>query len=91
MGDVLLAVQRAQQTPYVGLAPNDEVRALVLDCVLVADDDDLYAWSRSLEAGGSFSSAGDGSAVSEAGSASAGGVLKRSFDRWLVKNSVASS
>jgi len=75
--------------PYVGLVANEDVRSLLLDGVLVTDEDELYEWSLSLEGGGSFnadgggSGAGGGRSGSVGGSGSAGGMLKRSFERWV--------
>jgi len=76
MGDVLVGIQRAQQMPYTGLTPNEDVRALLLDMILVTDEDELYEWSQNLEPSGSFS-------ASDGGNGSAGRILKRSFERWV--------
>lgn len=90
MGDVIVGVQRAQQTPYTGLVANEEVRALVLDGMVVTDEDELYQWSQSREPSGSFS-ASDGGGSASAGGTTGGRSLKRSFDRWLMRSSVALS
>ncbi|KAL2350220.1 ras guanine nucleotide exchange factor domain-containing protein [Cryomyces antarcticus] len=49
MGEVILALQKAQGTPYPPMTKNEDVRMLVLDCKLVKDDDDLYDRSTQVE------------------------------------------
>lgn len=52
MGDTLTVLRKAQSIPYTGFAPNEAVKAALLDVRLCKDDDQLWERSLALEAGG---------------------------------------
>ncbi|KAF7873945.1 hypothetical protein EAF04_002617 [Stromatinia cepivora] len=49
LSEVILPIMKSQTTPYPNLTRNDEVRQLILDCLIPTDDEDIYQRSLQVE------------------------------------------